>query len=48
MQFIETNGNIERIYSLIYDENELKKLLDELIGKASHKSSGNVTAILVK
>ena len=36
MEFIEKIDNVERIYLVRYDDEKLKKLLDEIIKKASY------------
>ena len=44
MEFIEKIDNVERIYLVRYDDEKLKKLLDEIIKKASYKIDGTFTA----
>lgn len=44
MEFIETNDTIERVYSVYYDSEKLKKLLDEIIKNVSYKTEGTFTA----
>ena len=44
MEFVEKNENIERVYSVCYDVEKLKELLDEIVKKASYKTDGRFTA----
>lgn len=44
MEFIEKSDNVERVYSVYYDCEKLKELLDEIVRKASYKTDGKFTA----
>lgn len=44
MEFKEYNDIIERVYSVYYDSEKLKKLLDEIIKNVSYKTEGTFTA----
>ncbi len=44
MKFIEKNDNVEKVYSVYYDAEKLKKLLDEIVKNASYKIDGKFTA----
>lgn len=44
MKFIEKNDSVEKVYSVYYDGEKLKKILDEIIKKASYKIDGKFTA----
>ena len=44
MEFIEKSDNVERVYSVYYDDKKLKELLDEVVRNASYKTDGTFTA----
>lgn len=44
MEFIEKSDNIEKVYSVYYDSEKLKKLLDEIVRNVSYKTDGKFTA----
>lgn len=44
MKFIEKSDNVERVYSVYYDCEKLKELLDEIVRKTSYKTDGEFTA----
>ena len=43
MEFIEKSDNVERVYSVYYDDKKLKELLDEVVRNASYKTDGTFT-----
>lgn len=44
MEFKEKSNNVERVYSVYYDNKKLKELLDKIVRKASYKIDGEFTA----
>ncbi len=44
MKFIEKSDNVERVYSVYYNNEKLKELLDEVVRNASYKTEGVFTA----
>lgn len=44
MKYVERTDDIEKVYSVHYDGEKLKKLLDEIVRKASYRVDGSFTA----
>lgn len=44
MKYIEKSDNVERVYSVCYDVDKMKALLDEIVRNVSYKIDGRFTA----